>query len=174
MLGVLSVLDNTLPSQLNDISAEACNFLALINVVGTVMRLFVGLEDWNAAALNSSVAFLVQTVVFAVLPGTLLKHGHGDYGTAYIALLFCAKVAYGSSFTLINFMSAEVFGTTNRGQVYGLLIFGLVAASLVAPSLITALYYPTLILLWRRCPHLDCMGVCKQLHCKAVYVLSWG
>lgn len=135
MLGILSIFANFLPDKFPSFSsATAANYLAALNIVGTIMRLFVGLAQstFGTRPLFAFAAFL-QCVIYAILP-SILATGNVTF---FIALLFPAKIAYGASFPLINIFAGETFGTENRAQVYGLLIFGLVAAALVGPTIIS-------------------------------------
>eukprot|EP00750_Incisomonas_marina_P000947 INCI10747.1.p1 GENE.INCI10747.1~~INCI10747.1.p1 ORF type:complete len:478 (+),score=81.25 INCI10747.1:255-1688(+) len=141
VLGVLSILASYLQSRFPGTSStEAANILALVNVVGTVMRLFVG---FAAGAFGSfglfMIALVLQTILFVLL--FFVISGAALTLWEFSAICIAAKICYGAGFTLVNLLVDEVFGKHNGTQVYGLVIFALMAAALAAPNVIVVWYH---------------------------------
>eukprot|EP01084_Bolivina_argentea_P256647 432165_1 len=138
MLGVLSIFAAYIEDEYNTSLTMAANYLAMINIIGTVCRLFVGYAaDRTGTKILFSIALIVQCILFAFVPLLAL----GTYGinkslALFVVLLVMTKICYGASFTLINLYSMDMYGKKNGAQVYGLLIFGLVFAALVGPNMI--------------------------------------
>jgi len=135
MLGVLSVFASDIRKQFSQVSQhEATNYLAAINIVGTVVRLLVGLlADVVGSKLLFFFVLSVQTIAFAMLPSAVNRWFNFPLT---IALMMVAKGCYGASFTLINLMCTDVFGSLGS-RVYGMTIWGMVFAALIGPSLIS-------------------------------------
>lgn len=136
MLGVLTVMVAYLQDRFPEVSSsEAANMLALVNVIGTVTRLFVGfvavkMGTFMLFAIGLGAQFCIFLVLFWVEPhGALPMWG-------FVTACVLAKICYGSSFTLVNLLVDAVFGKVNGTQVYGLIIFSLVAAALAAPNVV--------------------------------------
>ena len=111
VLGILSILASYLQNRFPGTSAgEAANILALVNVIGTVMRLLVGfLTSCVSSFVLFTIALGVQTALFVLLffevsaPALTLWE--------FAAVCIVAKVCYGSGFTLVNLLVDQVFGT---------------------------------------------------------------
>eukprot|EP00756_Hemistasia_phaeocysticola_P001302 Hpha_TRINITY_DN10916_c0_g3::TRINITY_DN10916_c0_g3_i1::g.26774::m.26774/K08177/oxlT; MFS transporter, OFA family, oxalate/formate antiporter len=135
MIGILSVLAAYLHHQYpaDTSSNSAANYLSLINAVGAVMRLFVGLvADKVGARRLFTLVLITQTGLLVLLYCVIRSITLGPL----VVLLCFLKICFGSGFTLVNLLVGNIFGAENGTQVYGLVILSLSAASVTAPNLI--------------------------------------
>lgn len=91
LLGVLSVLSSLVQSQFVGVTPfMGANYLAVINIVGATMRLFIGMAaDKIGAKYLFTAAYVIQAIVFAVLPTVGVYHSDLSI---FVGLLFPAKV----------------------------------------------------------------------------------
>jgi hypothetical protein len=102
---------------------EAANILAIVNVVGTVMRLFVGfLTGCVNSFLLFAVALGVQTALWVVMFIAINSVALSLW--EFAAVCVACKICYGAGFTLVNLLVDQVFGAKNGTQVYVVVFVG--------------------------------------------------
>eukprot|EP00656_Telonema_subtile_P043349 TRINITY_DN49716_c0_g1_i1.p2 TRINITY_DN49716_c0_g1~~TRINITY_DN49716_c0_g1_i1.p2 ORF type:complete len:154 (-),score=49.82 TRINITY_DN49716_c0_g1_i1:141-602(-) len=94
----------------------------------------VGTKRFFAVALAS------QIVMFALMPSVAI---HDNSLGIFMLLLCLGKICYGAGFTLINLLSAVVFGKENGTQVFSLCISAFAFSAIFSPSIIHAVSLST-------------------------------
>jgi OFA family oxalate/formate antiporter-like MFS transporter len=91
--------------------------------------LWAWLSDFTGRRQVFLTMFLLQAVIFIILP-------RAQHFAALAALSFVVLLCYGGGFGTMPAFTADIFGPTNIGPIYGLLLTAWGFAAVLGPTLI--------------------------------------
>ena len=111
-------------------AAVAAGLVGLISIAnGSGRLLWAWLSDFTGRRQVFLTMFLLQAVIFMILPRV-------QHFAALAALSFVVLLCYGGGFGTMPAFAADIFGPTNIGSIYGLLLTAWGFAAVLGPTLI--------------------------------------
>jgi OFA family oxalate/formate antiporter-like MFS transporter len=111
-------------------AAVAAGLVGLISIAnGSGRLLWAWLSDFTGRRQVFLTMFLLQAVIFLLLPRV-------QHFAALAALSFIVLLCYGGGFGTMPAFAADVFGPTNIGSIYGLLLTAWGFAGVLGPTLV--------------------------------------
>jgi OFA family oxalate/formate antiporter-like MFS transporter len=111
-------------------AAVAAGLVGLISIAnGSGRLLWAWLSDFTGRRQVFLTMFLLQAVIFMILPRV-------QHFAALAALSFVVLLCYGGGFGTMPAFAADIFGPTNIGPIYGLLLTAWGFAGVLGPTLI--------------------------------------
>jgi OFA family oxalate/formate antiporter-like MFS transporter len=118
-------------------AAVAAGLVGIISIANGAGRLlWAWLSDFTGRRIVFLTMFVVQAVLFVLLPRI-------DNFSLLTVLLFVVLLCYGGGFGTMPAYAADLFGPTNLGSIYGLMLTAWGCAGVVGPTIISSIRQST-------------------------------